>query len=98
MKPLAYPAPIHDLVSQLKRMPGVGPRSAERIALWMLTSRDARAGEIAGAIREVTERVKPCAKCGFFTAGALSDICSDETRPGVAICVVALPTGSILLE
>jgi recombination protein RecR len=98
MKPLAYPAPIGDLIAELKRMPGVGPRSAERIALWMLTSRDARAGEIAGAIREVTERVKPCAKCGFFTAGELCDICSDETRPADAICVVEQPTDIILLE
>ncbi len=98
MKPLAYPAPIHDLVGQLKRMPGIGPRSAERIALWMLTSRGARAGEIADTIRDVTERVKPCAQCGFFTDGELCGICADPTRAHDSICVVEQATDIILLE
>src|SRR2546425_11976627 len=98
MKPIAYPAPIHDLIAQLKRMPGVGPRSAERIALWMLNSRTARAGEIADTIRNVTERVKPCVQCGFFTDGELCEICSDATRGDESICVVEQPTDIILLE
>ena len=55
MKRAAYPAAIQGLISELKRLPGIGPRSAERIALWMIQSRDARPLEIARAIREVHE-------------------------------------------
>lgn len=98
MKPLAYPAPIHDLVAQLKRMPGIGPRSAERIALWMLTARNAQPGDIADTIRNVTSRVKPCVQCGFFTDTELCEICSDESRGHASICVVEQPTDIILLE
>src|SRR6185503_18260933 len=98
MKPLAYPTPIHDLIAQLRRMPGIGPRSAERIALWMLASRGADAAEIADTIRGVIERVKPCVQCGFFTDAGLCAICADATRGHDSICVVEQATDIILLE
>ncbi len=51
MKRIAYPAAIQALIGELKRLPGIGPRSAERIALWMLQSRDARPLEVSRVIR-----------------------------------------------
>jgi recombination protein RecR len=98
MKRIAYPAAIQALVAELKRMPGVGPRSAERIALWMIQSRDARAGEIARAISAVTQTVRPCPRCGFFTTDTLCEICADETRDPASICVVEQPTDILPLE
>ncbi|HEX8311984.1 MAG TPA: hypothetical protein VF614_11740, partial [Chthoniobacteraceae bacterium] len=53
MRRIEYPAPIKALVAELKRMPGIGTRSAERIALWMIQSRDARPAEISRVISEV---------------------------------------------
>jgi recombination protein RecR len=95
---IEYPAAIRALIAELKRMPGVGPRSAERIALWMIQSRDARAGEIARVIGEVTQTVKPCSRCGFFTTEALCEICADPTRDPALICVVEQPTEILPLE
>ena len=92
MKRAEYPAAVRALVAELKRMPGVGPRSAERIALWMIQSRDARPGEIARAIGVVTETVQACPRCGFFTTEALCDLCTDPARDSALICVVELPT------
>ena len=98
MKRAEYPAAIRALVAELKRMPGVGPRSAERIALWMIQSRDARPGEIARAIGEVTKTVQACPRCGFFTTEPLCELCIDPTRDSSLICVVEQPTEILPLE
>lgn len=98
MKRAEYPAAIRALVAELKRMPGVGPRSAERIALWMIQSRDARPGEIARAIGEVTQTIKPCPRCGFFTTEPLCELCADPARDPALICVVEQPTEILPIE
>ena len=98
MKRIEYPPAIKALIAELKRMPGIGPRSAERIALWMIQSRDARAGEISRAITDVTQSVRPCPQCGFFTTGPLCEICADPARDPAAICVVEQPTEILPLE
>ena len=98
MKRAEYPAAIRALVAELKRMPGIGPRSAERIALWMIQSRDARPGEIARAIGEVTQTVHACPRCGFFTTEPLCDLCADPARDSTLICVVEQPTEILPLE
>src|SRR5438477_8771517 len=79
-------------------MPGIGPRSAERIALWLVQSRDARPTEIAAALNQVTQLVRVCAKCGFFTTAELCEICADETRSRDSICVIEQPTEILPLE
>ena len=98
MKRAEYPAAIRALIAELKRLPGIGPRSAERIALWMIQSRDARAGEVARAIGEITATIRPCPRCGFFTTGALCEICADPARDPALICVVEQPTEILPLE
>jgi recombination protein RecR len=98
VKRVEYPAAIKALIAELKRMPGVGPRSAERIALWMIQSRDARAAGIARAIGDATQTIKPCAKCGFFTTEPICEICADPARDFSLICVVEQPTEILPLE
>jgi len=98
MKRTEYPAPLGELVAQLKRMPGIGPRSAERIALWMVSARNARPGEIAAAISAVTETVSPCPQCGFFTTEPLCGICADEGRSPDILCVLEQATDILPLE
>lgn len=98
MKRVEYPAAIRDLIGQLKRMPGIGPRSAERIALWLVQSRDARPKEIAESLRAMAETVRACVKCGFFTTDSLCEICADESRAAGPICVVELATDILPLE
>ena len=98
MKRVEYPAAVRTLIAELKRMPGIGPRSAERIALWMMQSRDARPGEIARAVAEVTASVRPCGQCGFFTTEAVCQICADTARDRTLLCVVEQATDILPLE
>jgi recombination protein RecR len=79
-------------------MPGIGPRSAERIALWMNQARDARPVEIAQAIQAASESVRPCERCSFFSTGPLCEICADPSRDGSLLCVVEQATDILPLE
>ena len=79
-------------------MPGIGPRSAERIALWLVQKRDARASEIARAISETAVGIHPCVRCGFFSENDLCSICSDPGRDLASLCVVEQPTDILALE
>lgn len=79
-------------------MPGVGPRSAERIALWMVQARAQQPDEIARAISATRARVRPCHRCGFFATEELCEICADPTRALDQLCVVEQPTDILPLE
>jgi recombination protein RecR len=68
------------------------------MALWMVASRNARPLEIAAAITAVAESVQPCRQCGFFTTGALCEICADESRNEALLCVVEQATDILPLE
>ena len=98
VKRVDYPPAIKQLVAELKRMPGIGPRSAERIALWMIQSGDAHPADIARTISETTEAIRPCPKCGFFTTESLCEFCSDPQRDAAQLCVVEQPTDILPLE
>src|SRR5204863_6836032 len=82
----------------LRGMPGVGPRSAERIALWMVQSRSDQPDQIARAIANTRATVRPCAKCGFFTTEEVCEICADPSRATDLLCVVEQPTDILPLE
>ena len=79
-------------------MPGVGPRSAERIALWLVQSRDEKPEQIASAIRTTRQTVRPCVRCGFFATDKLCEICADSSRVLDLLCVVEQPTDILPLE
>ena len=98
MRKIEYPAAIRDLIAQLRQMPGVGPRSAERIALWMVQARGPQPDEIARAITTTRASVRPCTRCGFFTMGEICEICADPTRAAELLCVVEQPTDILPLE
>jgi recombination protein RecR len=98
MKKTEYPPALRELVAQLRRMPGVGPRSAERIALWMVQAREGQPEEIARAITETRRNIHPCKLCGYFATNEICDICSDPSRAGSMLCVVEQPTDILPLE
>lgn len=79
-------------------MPGIGPRSAERIALWMVRARDDRPEQIARAINDTRREICACRLCGFFSAGDLCEICADPSRSAHLLCVVEQPTDILPLE
>jgi recombination protein RecR len=79
-------------------MPGIGPRSAERIALWMVQAQENQADEIARTITETRRAIHPCKLCGYFAANDLCDICADPSRVVDLLCVVEQPTDILPLE
>lgn len=98
MKRVEYPAPIRALIGELKRMPGIGPRSAERIALWMVQARDSRPRDIATGIVGVCEAIHACPQCGFFTSDPLCEFCASPDRDNSLLCVVEQPTDVLPIE
>jgi recombination protein RecR len=93
-----YPQSLRDLIAQLRQMPGVGPRSAERIALWMVQARSNQPEEIARVIQETRQSIHPCKLCGYFATNNLCEICADESRAMDLLCVVEQPTDILPLE
>jgi recombination protein RecR len=93
-----YPLAIRNLIAQLRQMPGVGPRSAERIALWIVRARNDQPEQIARAINDSRQSVRPCALCGFFATAEICDICADSSRLSDLLCVVEQPTDILPLE
>jgi recombination protein RecR len=98
MQRIDYPPLILELTRQLRRMPGIGPRSAERIALWIVQKKEARANEIADAISKTVSGVRSCVRCGFFSESDQCAICADQRRDSASLCVVEQPTDILSLE
>jgi recombination protein RecR len=98
MQRIDYPPLIQQLIHQLRRMPGVGPRSAERMALWIVQRKEARADLIAEAISKTVSGIRACVRCGFFAEANQCAICSDPGRDTQSLCVVEQPTDILWLE
>lgn len=87
-----YAAPaIQKLLDELERLPGVGPKSAQRIAYWILNADRATALRLAEAVTEVKDAVHFCPRCFNYAEGDLCDICASAKRDQGAICVVSEP-------
>lgn len=96
---LDYPAPIRELILQMKSLPGLGPRSAERLTLWLMGRGVSRLGELARALEQLQERVTMCPECGFFTEkDQVCQLCHDDKRDPHLLCVVEQAADVLRLE
>jgi recombination protein RecR len=93
-----YPQPINRLVSELSKLPGIGQRTAQRLAFHILRSDDDDAAALAGAIREVKEKVGLCEVCFNLAEGPRCEVCNDPRRDDSLICVVEQPADVIPIE
>jgi recombination protein RecR len=89
---------VDNLVSQLTRLPGIGSRTAQRLAFHILAAQKDEAVALAHAIEEVKERVRFCRECGNLTEEELCGICLDTRRDRTVVCVVEQPVDVISLE
>src|SRR5438128_1854761 len=89
---------VENLVAQLTRLPGIGSRTAQRLAFHLLQTEKEEALALAGAIEEVKERVRFCRECGNLTEEELCSICVDTRRDRTMICVVEQPVDLVSLE
>ena len=99
MKRADYPDEIRDMIANLRRLPGIGPKSAERIAIWLLQTQGGFALKFAQSISRTKERVRFCSLCGFFeTIESGCRLCCDHQRSAETICVVEQPTDILPIE
>jgi recombination protein RecR len=89
---------VDNLVSQLTRLPGVGTRTAQRLAFHLLRVPKEEALALAAALEEVKERVRFCSECGNLTEEETCEICRDARRDRSVICVVEQPADLISVE
>jgi recombination protein RecR len=89
---------VENLVAQLTRLPGIGTRTAQRLAFHLLSVPKDEAIALGAAIQEVKERVRFCRDCGNLTEEELCEICLDARRDRSSICVVEQPVDVISLE
>jgi recombination protein RecR len=93
-----YAAPVDRLITELSKLPGIGQRTAQRLAFHMLRASEQDALGLADAIREVKERVGLCEVCFNLSEGPRCGICQDVRRDGSVICVVEEPADVIPIE
>ena len=93
-----FPAPLEKLVEQFARLPGIGGKSAQRLAFHVLGLPVEEAQEFAEAILDAKRSVTCCPVCQNFTAGGLCPICASPKRDGSTICVVADPRDVVAIE
>ena len=95
---MRYPATITTLLDELERLPGIGPKSAQRIAYWLLASERADAQRLADAIVSAKETIHFCPQCFDFAEGDLCEVCADPRRDTTLLCVVAEPRDATAIE
>jgi recombination protein RecR len=94
----AYTPPVQSLIDELGRLPGIGPKSAQRIAFHLLKVPSEDANRLAHAIREAKEKVRFCERCFNVAEGALCPICNDDRRDATTVCVVEEARDIVAIE
>ena len=93
-----FPAPLEKLVEQFAKLPGIGGKSAQRLAFYMLSLPESEAREFADAIVDAKKNVTLCPVCQNLTAGGLCPVCASPKRDEGTICVVADPRDVLAIE
>jgi recombination protein RecR len=93
-----YEGPVQTLIDELGRLPGVGPKSAQRIAFYLLKLAPEDANRLARAIVEAKERVSFCRRCFNIAEGELCTYCRDDRRDPSQLCVVEEPRDIVAVE
>jgi len=93
-----YPKPVQNLIAQVSRLPGIGKRSAERIALHLLKANGDTNRLLAQAILDAKAKIRNCSRCGGYTEHDPCEICDSPRRDQSSICVVEGPNDILTLE
>jgi recombination protein RecR len=91
-------AALEDLVTELARLPGIGRKTAQRLAFHLVQQPGDRLARLAQSLVSVAEKVRPCAECGNLAEGERCEICLDPRRDVGLICVVEEPSAVTILE
>ncbi|HBR22169.1 MAG TPA: recombination protein RecR [Nitrospiraceae bacterium] len=89
---------IENLISELTKLPGIGRKTAQRLAFFILTMSEESAKDIAKAINDVKEKARFCSRCFNITETEVCSICRDESRDRTKICIVEEPSNILVVE
>lgn len=95
---MSQPEPLTRLIEQLQRLPGIGRKSAQRLAFHVMKAPREEAERLAEALRDVKDKVNYCSTCNNVTDADPCPICTDESRDGRVVCVVEEPTNVLAIE
>ena len=93
-----YPASVLKLIKNLSRLPGIGEKTAERLAMHILRAPRREAEQLSHSIIEVKEKVRLCPMCFALSDSGVCNICSDSTRTASILCVVEQPADMVAIE
>ena len=93
-----YPEPIEKLIEAFAKLPGIGPKTAQRLAFYVLRCSDQYSEELGEAVLEIKKKIKLCQICGNYTDGETCSICRNRMRNQEIICVVEDPKDVLALE
>jgi len=93
-----YEGPIQELIDELSRLPGIGPKSAQRLAFWLVKTDPADAKRLAAVIVRAKDRISFCRECGNVAEGDLCRVCNDASRDATTLCVVEEPKDAATIE
>ena len=89
---------LEELMAALRCLPGVGPKSAQRMAYHLLQRDQSGAARLSGALRMALDRIRHCEKCNSFSEDVLCDLCSSTRRDASLLCVVESPADLLMIE
>lgn len=92
------PAALEDLIESLRCLPGVGPRSAQRMAYYLLQHDHVGAHQLANALDKALADIKHCEKCNSFTETSICALCCSPRRNASLLCVVEMPADLLMIE
>jgi recombination protein RecR len=95
---MLFARPLAELIAELEKLPGVGPKSAQRLAYHLLRVTDAEAGRLADSIKNAKLKLRFCARCQNISEHELCEICRDVRRDSRFLCVVAEPRDIVAME
>lgn len=95
---MLFARPLAELIAELEKLPGVGPKSAQRLAYHLLKATDADANRLADAIRRAKEKLRFCSECQNISEHETCEICRDSRRDRSIVCVVAEPRDIAAIE
>jgi len=93
-----YPSSMLKLIKNISRLPGIGEKTAERLAMHLLRAPRREAEELSSSILELKDKIRLCSKCFGLSDSDLCNICSDQTRVSAILCVVEQPADMVAIE
>lgn len=95
---MLFARPLAELIAELEKLPGVGPKSAQRLAYHLLKTTDAEANRLADAIKRAKEKLRFCSQCQNISENETCEICLDSRRDRTVVCVVGEPRDIAAIE